>query len=482
MSLQRTGAQYLEDLRDGRAVSYDGALVGDVTRHFALGGGARSIARLLDMHAKAPDDLTCVSEDGLRFPAAYMIPRSSDDVRLRGQAFRAIARLTGGLMARTPDFLAALIASWAAADKAFEKMSPRLAGNVVGYYREARARHLCHAHAISDPPTDRFRAGGDAAPLTLRKTGTTADGIVVRGMKMLATLAPIADELLVYPYRELKDTESAQALAFAIPIATPGLKLLCRPALATGGPVFDHPLAERFDEMDALCVFDDVVIPEHRVFIDGDVRFANALRAETGMIAYIWHQTACRASVKAEMVLGVASLVARLTGRDQQSSVREMLGEIAAGAEVLRSLVVSAEAESRRDQFGNHVPGLAPLEASSVVAPQHYARSIELLQQIGASDLVMHPSAGDLSHEPQAYALEYFGGAGGDDPRARIQLLKLAGELAIGAFGGRQLLYERFYLGAPRSLQARLGGSYERTRRAEGLVRDLLSEKGHQDP
>jgi len=224
-------------------------------------------------------------------------------------------------------------------------------------------------------------------------------------------------------------------------------------------------------------VFDDVIVPHDRVFIDGDVGFANALRTETGMVAYVWHQTASRAAVKSQMVLGLASMLARLSGRDKQPSVQEMLGELAAGSEVLRALVVAAEAESVRDRFGNYVPALQSLGASNVVAAKLYARSIDLLRLIGASGLIMHPSELDLLGDASDGMLRYFA-ASNQDAGTHVQLMKLASDLAIGDFGGRQLLYEQFYLGAPQALQARFFQNYASVQDAERLVETLLVQPG----
>ena len=476
---QRTGAQYLAALRDDRHVVYGGERVPDVSTHFSLRGGARTIASLIDLHRGEGNEemnFQC-AETGRAYPRAYMIPRSPQQMKEKGVAFRSIARATGGLMARTPDFLATMLTSWRAASEVFGSKNPKYARNVVAYYERSRDRNWCHSHAINDPPSDRFLDIGADNMLSLRKVGETRDGIVVRGIKMLATLSPIADELLVYPFRPLHEVDASQALAFAIPIDTPGLKLICRPAIARGGAQFEHPLAEKFDEMDALCVFEDVVIPHDRVFIDGDVGFANTLRVETGMVAYVWHQTASRAAVKAEMVLGLASMLARLSGRDKQSSVQEMLGELAAGAEILRALVVAAETEAVRDRFGNYLPALSSLGASNVMAAKLYARSIELLRLIGASGLIMHPSELDLLGDARDGMLRYFA-AGNQDAGTHLQLMKLASDLAIGDFGGRQLLYEQFYLDAPQALQARFFQSYLRVHDAERLVETLLVQPG----
>ena len=475
--LNRTGTDYLQNLQDGRKIIIDGDVIADVSEHPALKGGAATIAGLLDLQNNSEHPEMRMQEPGvdLHYAAAYAIPESGADVRRKGDAFRAVAQATGGLMARTPDFLAALLASWNASSSAFGAVNSVYGQNVSNYYDYSRTRNLVHSHAISDPPPDRFLELKKEQSLTLRKVGEVPEGIVVRGIKMLATLAPISDELLIYPFRPIDPSEPDQALAFAVSINTPGLKLFCRPGIAGGNNVFDGPLSERFDEMDSLCVFDDVIVPHDRVFIDGDVRFANALRAETGMVPYVSHQAASRVSVKAKFVLGLTNKLAQLSGRDNQPSVQQMLGEMAANAEVLRSLVVAAECEAHPDHLGNFIPAAAPLGASSVVASQFYARSIEILRFVGASGIVMHPSEADLQGHVSSNILNYFS-AGSDNALTHVQLLKLASDLASSTFGGRQILYEYFYLGAPEAVKVRFLKGYSELASAEELAESLLVE------
>ncbi|MEV0476531.1 4-hydroxyphenylacetate 3-hydroxylase family protein [Streptomyces prunicolor] len=474
MATMRTGERYLCALRDHRDVIINGDAVTDVTSHSALRGSAKSIAALLDLHhdSGTRDELmTTCPRTGEDIPWSYALATDAAGVGARGRSFDVIARATAGLMGRSPDFLATLLASWYASSEVFGRRDARFADHVVAYYHHARQHNLCHTHAISDPPRDRYQ--GDAGePLTLRKTGESEAGIVVRGMKMLATLAPVADALLVYPFRPLTPAEADQALAFALPIDTPGLRLLCRDPLARDARLFDAPLSERFDEMDALCVFDDVVVPWDHVFINGDVELANALRRETGMTTYQWHQSSVRAAVKAELLLGVASLLARVSGRDRQAPTRVMLGEMAAMAETLRSLVTAAEALASPGPGGYHVPATAPLGSSSVLSSTFFPRMNEFLQLIGSSGLIMRPSEADLSGPAASLLCDYFSGQV-LNAYEHAALLRLASELTVGEFGGRHLLYERFYLGPPDVLKERFLQLAD-TEKAEEFARGWL--------
>lgn len=468
----RNGKQYLSALRDGRQVTIEGTPVSDVTGHPAFRGMAGTMAAIMDMHADEPGKLmTPCPDTGELIPWSYFLARDAQEVRDRGHYFEAVARATGGLLGRSPDFLATLLASWYAAADVFGKREGKYAGNVAAHYMRARRGNLCHTHAISDPPRGQPRQE-DGMSSALRKVGETPAGIVVRGIKMLATFAPLADELLVYPFRPLAAGEEPHALAFAVPIAAPGLSLLCRRPMAGYAGPFDAPLRERFDEMDALCLFDDVIVPHERVFIDGDVELANSLRQRTQMTAYLWHQSAIRIAVKAELLLGVASLVAKTMGRHEQPATRAMLGEMSAKAEALRSLVRAAELASQPGPGGYYLAGWSPLAAAGVLGTEIFPRLIELLQLIGSSNLIMHPAERDLAGPAAEVFGSYIGSLNGG-PGNQAQLLNLAAELAVGDFGGRQLQFERFYLGAPEALRERyLQGADLRP--AEDLALGLL--------
>jgi 4-hydroxyphenylacetate 3-monooxygenase len=68
--------------------------------------------------------------------------------------------------------------------------------------------------------------------------------VVVRGARMLATIGPFADELLVFPSTVLRGTEEDKpySFAFAIPSDAPGLRYIAREPLDYGRTHFDHPL------------------------------------------------------------------------------------------------------------------------------------------------------------------------------------------------------------------------------------------------
>src|SRR5207249_6257626 len=168
------------------------------------------------------------------------------------------------------------------------------AGNIRGYYEHISENDLTLTHSLINLQRSRtisgvFNLQEGTALQVKRETGA---GIVVNGARVLATLGPLADEIAVYSPRLARHTEphSPFALNFAIPCKTPGLRFLCRESFDLGRSHFDHPLGSRFEEIDAVVVFDDVTVPWERVFLKGDPERCNAVFGATDAVIHMMHQ------------------------------------------------------------------------------------------------------------------------------------------------------------------------------------------------
>ena len=140
--------------------------------------------------------------------------------------------------------------------------------------------------------------------------------------------------------------DSDLAVMFIAPMNTPGVKLFCRTSYEmmanTLGTPFDYPLSSRFDEMDAVVIFDDVEIPKDRVFLDGDTVGYSEVITDTGWRGHIMHQAFTRAWVKLCFALGMGHAMANTTGVVRFDHIQEKLGQMWAMSELARSAIVSA--------------------------------------------------------------------------------------------------------------------------------------------
>jgi 4-hydroxyphenylacetate 3-monooxygenase len=257
-------------------------------------------------------------------------------------------------------------------------------------------------------------------------------------------------------------------------VATPGLKFICRESLDTGGSVADYPLTARFEEMDAVAVFDQVVVPWERVFLKGDIGLCNGLFRQTPAFLHGIHQFTVKNIAKAEFVLGVASLIAEAIGRTEMADYQRMLGEIVDVVETLRAYVRAAEADAITDDNGFVHPNPNIMSTARNYFPKAYPRLIEILQLIGSSGLMATPAEKDLAAPDLSGEIERYYQSATLMGKERVQLFRLAWDLSCSSFAGRQVLYERFFAGDPFQLMATRFTSYDRSQ-AVARVKALLA-------
>jgi anthranilate 3-monooxygenase (FAD) / 4-hydroxyphenylacetate 3-monooxygenase len=481
----RTGAQYLEGLRrNPREVWIQGEKVADVVGHPAFAKPAAHIAKLYDMqHDPAHHDiLTYVSpSSGERVGTAFMMSHSHADLVKRHKAFQLWAESSFGLLGRSPDFLNTTVMAFAESPGVFQEMGPKFADNIRRYYERVREQDLFLTHALITPQTDRSQGSKDQADpfLHMGVVRETEQGLVMRGARMLATHGPIADEVIVYHLPGIKAGEEAYATAFAIPVNTPGVRMICREPFDVGTrAAFDHPLSTHFEEPDALLIFDDVLVPWDRVFLHGRVDLANRMYSETALRNHTAHQTGVRAIAKMQLAVGVAMAVAETVKSNGFLHVQEMLGEIIGYIELAKSCVIRAEVEFETTPGGTVRAGFTPLQTLRALMSKAYPRIIEVLQTIGAGGLLMMPTAADFNSEAGGDVRRFYRGAGDISAEDRVRIFKLAWDLAGDSFGMRAMQYERYYAGDPFRLVASNYVNYAYKSECENLVSQALMLAG----
>ena len=452
----RTGQEYLKGLQEQeREIWLGGERIKDVTTHAGLRHGARAIASLYDMQAdpRLRDEMTYVSPTtGDRVGLSFIIPRTMDELERRRTMMLHWARTTCGMMGRSPDFMNVSYAAWAAAADFFAQNRPEFGDNVRRYYEYIRENDLTLTHSLINLQRSRniagtFNLSDDTALRVVRETDA---GIVVRGARILATLGPLADEIGVYSPRMGRMTEghSPYALSFAIPCGTPGLKFLCRESFDVGKSHFEHPLGSRFEEMDAVVFFDDVLVPWERVFLLGDVGMVNATASTTHSSNHTAHQGAAKNVAKCELVLGTALLMTHVLGNGHLPHTQERLGKLMMYTELMKACLRAAEADAKSDEWGVMCPAQLPIEITRNLFVTAYPEMVEILQLLGSSSFMIRPSEADF-HTPLAPEIEQYLATDTATARERVKLFHLAWDIACSSFGGRQVLYERFFASDP---------------------------------
>jgi 4-hydroxyphenylacetate 3-monooxygenase len=453
---------------------------GRVTEIPAFGNLIRSYAALYDLQHDPDlrDVMTYESPTtGDRVGMSFLTPASVEDVVRRRRMMQVWAEWSNGMLGRTGDYLNASIMAMAGAADWFGQADRRFAENVRAYYEHVREHDLLLTHTLIMPQANRAKTVSQQADpfLAARIVDETDAGVVLRGARMLATIGPIADELIVFPSTVVRGgaDDAPYMYALAVPCDAPGLRFLCRESFDLGRSHLDHPLGSRFEEIDAVVIFDDVLVPYERCFILRDPELCNGLYTETSAAAHMTHQVVTRTTAKTEYMLGLVTLLTEAIGIEGFQHVQEKVAEVIVATEIVRALLHTAEAEAQPNRFGVHTPAWAPLNACRNWYPRASQRFPEILRQLGSSGLMALPTEADAFGIGRADVERFLQGAA-IDGADRVRLFRLAWDTCLSAFAGRQALYEYFFFGDPVRMAGALVASYDREPYRE-RVRELLT-------
>jgi 4-hydroxyphenylacetate 3-monooxygenase len=481
----RNGQEYLNGLKaTNREMWLGDERVDNVTDHPLLAGGANAIAAYYDLQHQYPDDLLVPDpETGEAINVTHMQPRSIEDLHRRHRGLTRISELSMGVMGRTPDYMNVTFAGfaddrtrWAGPDgnntEGYE--------NLVAFQKRLRRDDLSLTHTIIHPTVDKAKDSNFVDnPVPLHKVGETADSIIVRGCRLLATLAPYADEQTVYPAAPLPPDASNYALSFTVPMDAPGLVFLCRDsAIRPNANPVDAPFSTRFDEQDALCIFDNVEIPKRNVFIDGNLDVYNRVMGKSMWWPNVMQQTTIRALTKLEFAYG---LLLRMTEAVNDTSERtmEMLGEVIGYIEVTRNAIMLAELNATTWEDGGVYPEGRALHPMRALLPDWFTRVNDIIKTVGSHNLIAAATSGALEN-PRINALmnEFQPGANGMGADARSAVYRVAWDFTGSLLGSRNELYERNYLTSAKTNRMGTQRSYSEANRVRGkeLVDKLLSD------
>jgi len=480
----RSGKDHLETLRDGRNVYVGSEKVDDVTRHPAFRAAAATVAAIYDMKADpANRDVMTYEEDGGRHSIYYLRPRSRDDLQRRMLGHRRIADLTLGMFGRSPDHVASFVTGMVMKPDALPVPYGH-ADNVLRYYRHIRDNDIYVVYAVLPPQAARnpeFYERQNLPVPTLRVVSEDDDGLVVSGMKMLATGALYANEIWIGNILPLAPDQKKQAVTCAVACNAPGLTLWSRkPAVLGAASEFDSPLAWRYDESDSMVLCDNVKVPWEKVFVHDDPQLSRDIYITTPSHCFGNHQSNVRYWSKMRLLLGLCSKVAQVTGADQVPAVRETLGKMA-GVEATIGGLVHGQINAWEDwPAGYACFNRRIMYAGLDWCTQNYSTFVDELRTLCGGGVFQMPA--DISiMEDERLAKEFsaYWQTPQTDALSRMKLFKLAWDMVGSEFAGRHLQYEKFYAGASFIIR---NHSYRETDWGEfnRLVEDFMARYDYQ--
>ncbi len=396
-----SGSEYLETLRDDRAVYLYGERVQDVTVHPGFRNSARSIARLYDaLHKEEWRDLmTTVDRFGIRTHRFFAPSYSAVELLAARDAIAAWARLTYGFMGRTPDYKAAFMATLGANPEFYSPFEE----NARQWYRRFASKALYLNHVLINPPVDRMKPVHEIADVFLHVVRETDRGAIVSGAKMLATGSALTNATFVAQNSAttLQQGKAEDfALVFIAPMDTPGTKLLCRPSYEQSArSPFDQPLSSRFDENDAVLIFDGALIPWENFLVYRNVERANSFFPESGFFNRYNLQGGTRLAVKLDLMTGLLARGLAINGTDGFRGVQAALGDVIAWRTLMWAMTTALASDPQLGPGGSVVPRLEYAAAMRIFATSAWPAVKNIMENVlGGAPLVTASGPEDLQN------------------------------------------------------------------------------------
>jgi 4-hydroxybutyryl-CoA dehydratase/vinylacetyl-CoA-Delta-isomerase len=416
-----TGDQYLASLRDGRRIYVNGHDVPDVTEEPLLRGGALAAAQGYDRYYDPAED-AC--------GPYFSIPTSVDELReVQGQYldwdFPTISTSNGLLMVLT-------------AASRMRAEFPQYADRALAYFEESKRRDIRIVQTITDAKGNRSLSPSkqDDPDLYLRIVDRSADGIVIRGAKLHISSAAIAHELMVMPTKRMKPGEEDWSVAAAVPVNAPGVKVINasfapRPDL---DPDF-YPYSSRHVMTEGFIVFDDVFVPNERVFLSGEVEHSATFAHALGL----WERLGSVGSYVrlADTLVGLAQLIAEANGLERIGHIKDKIAEMITYATLIRAGFEAAMQHSTFTPEGWASPDEMFTNAAKYHAAAEFSKMVRHLHDIAGGSVLTAPSMRDLRNpETGPYLEKYMRTMEGVDAEYRMRLFHTIRDFTADAFGG----------------------------------------------
>ena len=448
----RTGSDY-ENSLGNRKVYINGEVVTDVTKSPYFKGIIDTLKKMYDYSSDPNNQMQFKTPWGTTGNRTFMIPQDLNGLNERHQAIAKWAEMSMGFVGRSPDHVGSFFAGFASNPAVFDRGAKPFSENVIRHYRRLVDSDLYLSYSIIPPQVDRSKKAHELpdSHIQVSLVEERQDGIVVRGSQMLGTGAAVADELFVSCIPPLGEGDENYALSFVVPIGARGLKLYCRPPYGFyRTSVFDYPMSTRFDESDAIVVFDDVFIPWSDVFVFRDVKLLQAQFFETPAHIYGNNQAQIRLAVKLRFIAGLAAKVAKMNGTDRIQGVLERLGELASISSMVEGMCIASEASGSKREYGAFVPNPRYLYGPMGLQAEIYPRAVGILKELSGAGVLQLPSTFMEIENPETREdMERYVRSSSADTVSRIKLFRLVWDIIGSEFAGRHLQYEMFYAGAP---------------------------------
>jgi len=428
----RTPQEYIESLRDNRTVYFHGEKIKDVTKHPILKICRNWMAMdyVLQQDPKYQDLVTTKNEEGELVSFIFTPQKSKQDLMRLREVVQLQARVGFGKPSGAKfvgkDGMNALTVVTPRIDK---KFGTDYAKRFENYRKYLQKTDAAIALCMTDVKGDRSLRPSqqkDHQDYYVHIVEENKDGIVVRGAKTHISQAPLSNEILVVPCRAMGEGDKDYAVSFGIPVDTKGLIHICADhEVHEPNNDFDYPIGSSIYINDGTIIFDDVFVPNERIFMKREWQFSGSIAHMFANFHRLSSETV--KAIELELFAGIGALIAEYNGVEKVSHVREKLTWLTMYAEATE-IIGRAACEHCVSEPDSDLVYPNPMYAN--IAKFYFAdnwhQATKYMHDIAGGIVATAPSSKDFQNpETHDYMDKYFRGKNGVSAEHRLRLSKL---------------------------------------------------------
>ena len=415
-----TGEEYRRSLDDGRETYFEGHQVPNVATDPILGITVDSAAAGYDRFYKPGEGAV----------GDFMaVPSNAEELREQVELHETVDLLTHVTYASIMTLLTA-------ADRIEDKL-PDNAARIRAYVRDAQRRDVRITQCITDAKGDRSRKPSqqDDPDAYVRVVERRPDGVVIRGAKLHISAASMGHELMTIPTKAMRAGEEDYSIAAMVPVNAPGVKIVNTTYYPRHEDVRDFPVSGRHHTPEGFVIFDDVFVPNERVFLDGVPEFAAVFAHSLGL----WERLGGLASMASgyDRLVGFAQLISEANGLERTAHIKEKISEMMINASLIRASLEAAISNCKITSDGAAFPDELYTNVGKYHGAANYSTMVRHLHDIAGGSVLTAPSMADLENEDTGHLVRKYMGTRQDvDGTYRTKLFHAIRDTTADALGG----------------------------------------------
>ncbi len=434
-----TGEQYVDSIKKINMEIYMfGEKIPSAVDNPILRPSLNSVKATYDLAQKPEyEDLMTVKSHltGKKINRFCHIHQSTDDLIKKVKMQRLCGQKTASCFQRCVG-MDAFNALWSTTYECDEKHGTKYHQRFKDYMIKVQDNDWVVDGAMTDPKGDRGLAPSQQKDpdLYLHVVERRPDGVVVRGAKAHQTGITNSHEVIVMPTIAMRPEDKDYAISFAVPMDTKGLYMIVgRQSCDTRkleGTKLDVGNCE-YGGVEALTVFDNVFVPNERIFLDGEVDYSGML-VERFAGYHRQSYGGCKVGV-GDVLIGAAALAADMNGAQKASHVKDKLIEMTHLNETLYSCGIACSCEGKKTSSGNYLINLLLANVCKQNITRFPYEITRLAEDIAGGLMVTAPSEKDLRHPKLGPVIEkYLKGVDSVSTEDRLKVLRLVENLTLG--------------------------------------------------